>query len=85
MRETEALLPIRPETVSIFPCSVTDEAAIKKVAESVGTWDVLILNAGYVSRGKVTEAPLSEWWRPFEVSHLLSCLTNLSIPDMDVI
>jgi NADP-dependent 3-hydroxy acid dehydrogenase YdfG len=54
------------ETQKLFTCdiavdvvSVTDEAGIKDIARQVGTWDVLVLNAGYQSTaGSISEPSL---------------------------
>jgi NADP-dependent 3-hydroxy acid dehydrogenase YdfG len=52
----------------MFPCSVSDEVAVKKVASEVGYWDVLVLNAGYQAEPKpLVEADLAEYWQCFEV------------------
>ena len=41
---------------------------MQKVAESVGTWDVAILNAGYMPTPiQVVKADISDYWKAYEV------------------
>jgi len=41
---------------------------MEKVAQSVGTWDVLILNAGHLSApAPIAKAPLDDYWKNYEV------------------
>ena len=71
--ETKALVPGNAIKISVFPASVTDEAAVKKIAVTVGQWDILILNAGYISSpAPLTQSPLDDYWTNYEVnlSHL---------------
>jgi NADP-dependent 3-hydroxy acid dehydrogenase YdfG len=50
---------------------------MEKAAQSVGTWDVLILNAGYLSTpAHIAKAPLDDYWKNYEV-HFMQ-MTNLS-------
>lgn len=56
-------------STSVYPCSVTDEAKMKLVAEQIGSWDVLILNAAHISTpAPITKASLDDWWADYEVS-----------------
>ncbi|KAJ5923403.1 hypothetical protein N7454_008648 [Penicillium verhagenii] len=54
---------------SVHPASVTDEAALKGVAASIGPWDIMILAAGYISpKAHMQEASVDEWWQNFETN-----------------
>ncbi|KAJ5928754.1 NADP(+)-dependent dehydrogenase [Penicillium verhagenii] len=54
---------------SVHPASVTDEAALKEVAASIGAWDIMILAAGYISpKARMQEASVDEWWQNFETN-----------------
>jgi NADP-dependent 3-hydroxy acid dehydrogenase YdfG len=45
--------------------SVTDEKALKSVAAAVGTWDILILGAGYIATPKpIKDSEIDEWLSP---------------------
>lgn len=56
--------------VSIHVGDVTDEVAIKRAAKEIGTWNVLALNAGYLSTpGPILSSDVNEWWKAFEVSY----------------
>ncbi|KAJ4299953.1 hypothetical protein N0V90_005201 [Kalmusia sp. IMI 367209] len=69
LRETESSFPFKPESVSVFATSVTDETAIRKIAAIVGTWDVLVLNAAHISPpSTIAQTPLNEWWQDYEVN-----------------
>lgn len=53
---------------STYTVDVVDEKALKEVAAAVGTWDVLILNAGFVSSpASIAETAGDDWWQNFEV------------------
>ncbi|KAF2678078.1 NAD(P)-binding protein [Lentithecium fluviatile CBS 122367] len=74
LQETASLISAtaEPKTkpkVSVFPCSVTDDAAIRNVAKEVGSWDVLVLNAAYLSTPvKVADVDVDEFWKAFETN-----------------
>ncbi|KAF1953535.1 NAD(P)-binding protein [Byssothecium circinans] len=69
LRETEGLIPANSATVSAFASSVTDEAGLKKIAETVGAWDILILNAAHISApAPLVKAPLEEYWSDYETN-----------------
>ena len=54
--------------VSAHVADVADEAAVRKAAQAVGGWEVLILNAGFApKRGPIAETSIGDWWRGFEV------------------
>ncbi|KAL8956723.1 MAG: hypothetical protein Q9193_005832, partial [Seirophora villosa] len=53
---------------STYLASVLDEKSLSDVAVAVGSWDVLILNAGYMSKpASIVETPVEDWWQNFEV------------------
>ncbi|APA14564.1 hypothetical protein SS1G_06517 [Sclerotinia sclerotiorum 1980 UF-70] len=65
--ETQKQIPENTATSSVFAISVTDEAGIRKVAEAVGTWDVLILGATHKGiKGPIVSTNISEWWESYE-------------------
>ncbi|KAI1852844.1 hypothetical protein JX266_002385 [Neoarthrinium moseri] len=66
--ETASLLPsqVSKET---FAVDVTQKDAVERVAMAVGSWDVLIVAAGYVSAPKpMAEASTDAWWQNFETN-----------------
>ena len=72
LTETQQLIPSSCKC-SVFPADVTDQAGIEKVAQTVGTWDVLILNAGYISTpAPVVKASLDDYWKNYEVDFMQS-------------
>lgn len=69
--ETQKLIP-SGTTTSVFAGSVTDEEAMEKIAKAVGTWDVLVLNAGYISApAPISKAPLDDYWKNYEVRFII--------------
>jgi NADP-dependent 3-hydroxy acid dehydrogenase YdfG len=53
--------------VTVFPLSITDDEKVAEAAKEIGKWDVLIMNAGYMSSpAPVAESRLDEWWRGWE-------------------
>lgn len=55
-------------TITTHVADVTDSAALKYAAREIGGWDVLVSNAGYLSKAvPVAEADEEEWWKGFEV------------------
>ena len=55
-------------SVTTHTADVADEAAIGKAAEVIGSWDVLILNAGLLAKPQsIEESNPADWWRVFEV------------------
>ena len=65
----DAVTKANPATrVSIHTASVTDEQALAKAASEIGSWDVLILNAGMQQTpANALDANMTEWWSVFEV------------------
>lgn len=71
--KTKAALPTKSASCSIYAVSVTDEKALRDIAAVVGTWDILILSAGFVSDPcSILESSVEDWWRSFEVWFLVS-------------
>lgn len=68
LERTRDLVASKSVDCSIHAVSVVDEHAIKNIAATVGTWDVLILNAAFLSSpAPVAEASVEDWWQGFEV------------------
>ncbi|KAK4494494.1 hypothetical protein PRZ48_014792 [Zasmidium cellare] len=54
---------------SLHICDSTDADAIQRAANTVGSWDVLVLNAGVSPEGtSVQSADLTAWWSVFETN-----------------
>jgi NADP-dependent 3-hydroxy acid dehydrogenase YdfG len=63
--------------VSTHIADVTDVAAVKSAASEIGTWDVLIINAGYMSTpGPSMKSDVNEWWKAFEVKEPMHEASN---------
>ncbi|KAI1395673.1 putative NADP(+)-dependent dehydrogenase [Hypoxylon fuscum] len=68
LEETASLLPGHASKEA-FPVDVTQEDALRRVAKAIGTWDVLILAAGYVSEpSPMASASTDAWWQSFETN-----------------
>ncbi|KAJ4340194.1 hypothetical protein N0V95_007575 [Ascochyta clinopodiicola] len=68
LQETAALIKTETE-VDIFPASVTDEVRLQEIAETVGAWDILILNAAHrLTPGPIVGASLQDWWQHYETN-----------------
>ena len=82
LAETQKLIPSGTTTCSVFPRDVTDEAGMETVAKAVGTWDVLILNAAYISAPvPIAKAPLNDYWKNYEVRVMLHRIDSTAIAD----
>ena len=56
-------------TISLHAADISKEVDLVKAAKEIGTWDVLVMNAGYLSTPyKVVETDMEDWWKGFEVS-----------------
>ncbi|KAF2199993.1 NAD(P)-binding protein [Delitschia confertaspora ATCC 74209] len=67
--ETQKLISESSTTASVYPVDVTDEARVKKVAEAVGNWDILILNAGHISApAYIAQSSVDEYWKNYETN-----------------
>lgn len=74
LRDTASSLPSHTSTQT-FSVDVTQEDALQTVATVIGTWDVLILAAGYVSDPTpIASANIDAWWQNFEVTALFLSL-----------
>lgn len=76
LRETQQLLgPHSSTSSSIHAADVTDEKALIEVATDTGTWDVLIMVAGYLAGpASIRESSVDDWWKSFEVVPVFSSL-----------
>ena len=55
-------------SITTHVVDVTEAAAVKTAAETIGAWDVLVLNAGFLSEpSTVKDADVVDWWKAFEV------------------
>ncbi|KAL9120136.1 MAG: hypothetical protein Q9187_003306 [Circinaria calcarea] len=69
LTETKNHLTPNNANCSIHPVSITDEKALKDIAAAVGTWDILVLNAGFLSNpAPVAQAPVDDWCQSFETN-----------------
>ncbi|KAI1818624.1 hypothetical protein GGS20DRAFT_581381 [Poronia punctata] len=59
---------------TIVAADVTDEASVKKIADAVDTWNVLIHAAAYLSApAPAAKAEIGgDYWQSYEVGHLAS-------------
>lgn len=65
--KTEAAFP--KTKVSVHAGDVVDAFHMKNMAASVGKWDVLISNAGYLSSfAPIASSDADDWWRGWEVN-----------------
>ncbi|KAF9893020.1 hypothetical protein FE257_012431 [Aspergillus nanangensis] len=54
---------------AVHAVSIADEAGMKGVATAVGTWDVLVLNAGSMATpASIVESDVGDWWQTFETN-----------------
>lgn len=67
--------------VSTHVGDVGDEAAMRKAAEGVRKWDVLVLNAGVLSPDPqlLGTVKVADWWGIFEVSQFFSSLLHFFV------
>lgn len=58
-----------PDTdITIHIADIVDLDAVEKAAKAIGSWDVLIANAGYISSPELIEGSDADaWWKNFEV------------------
>ncbi|KAK5107074.1 hypothetical protein LTR62_001892 [Meristemomyces frigidus] len=55
--------------ITTIVADITDAASVKKAAQEIGNWDILISNAGYLSTpALLVQSEADEWWRSFEVN-----------------
>lgn len=75
LQETKAALEASSKTVEVTThvVDVVDETAVKKAADQIGAWDILVSNAGYMPEMvSVIDSDVSEWWKGFEARHAFS-------------
>jgi len=54
--------------VVVHVADIVDEPAVKQAAKEVGSWDVIVANAGYIpSPDLIENSDADEWWKTFEV------------------
>lgn len=59
--------------VSVHVADVIDVSAVGQAAKEIGSWDVLVANAGYIpSPDTIVSSDAREWWKTFEVCLALS-------------
>ena len=55
--------------ITLHAVDITNVEQVRRAAKEIGPWDIMILNAGYLSTPtRIEDADLEEWWRGFEVS-----------------
>ena len=66
-------------TVTTHPTDIADIAAVKKAAEEIGKWDVLVSNAAYLPEVQsLVDSDPEDWWMGFEVMYKLDHMTKAS-------
>jgi NADP-dependent 3-hydroxy acid dehydrogenase YdfG len=54
--------------VTVHVANIVDTLAVENAAKKIGTWDVIIANAGYIIEPESIESgDPDEWWKAFEV------------------
>ena len=66
---------VSPEVIVVaksIDLATPDAMPLNELADEIGTWHVLVLNAGYMSAGHeaglIANAKLEDWWRGFELN-----------------
>ena len=68
LEETKNHLPANGVSCSTYAASVTDEKVLESVAATAGTWDILVLNAGFITTPvSIAGTHVDDWWQSFEV------------------
>ncbi|KAL4748731.1 hypothetical protein BDW72DRAFT_195472 [Aspergillus terricola var. indicus] len=66
LEETQKALSCKS---AVYSVSVTDQEALNRVAAAVGTWEVLVLSAGFLSKpAALKDSSADEWWESFETN-----------------
>ncbi|KAL8996992.1 MAG: hypothetical protein Q9169_003643 [Polycauliona sp. 2 TL-2023] len=71
LAETQALVQriSNGMTCLYFQADVTDGNAMSRIAAEIGTWDVLVLNAGHLANPTpIASANLSDYWASYEAN-----------------
>jgi NADP-dependent 3-hydroxy acid dehydrogenase YdfG len=59
--------------IEVHIADIVDNTAVEKAAKAIGSWDVIIANAGYIPSPELIEdSDADEWWKTFEVGHCYS-------------
>ncbi|KAL9114690.1 MAG: hypothetical protein Q9227_001368 [Pyrenula ochraceoflavens] len=78
-RQESKLHETRDSIISSFPtcqvlthiCDITSAEDVSRAASATGTWDILVLNAGYMEApSSLLSSSSEEWWRVFTVNVL---------------
>jgi NADP-dependent 3-hydroxy acid dehydrogenase YdfG len=55
--------------IIVHVADILDAAALHQVAKKIGSWDVLVANAGYIAKPELIEASdPDEWWKTLRCS-----------------
>ncbi|CAD6591509.1 MAG: hypothetical protein ASARMPRED_005468 [Alectoria sarmentosa] len=69
LEETKNHLPANGVSCSTYAASVTDEKVLESVAATAGTWDILVLNAGFITTPvSIAGTHVDDWWQSFETN-----------------
>ena len=70
LEETKQIVEKRHSKTNIIlhVADIVDESAVKVAAEKIGSWDVIVANAGDIPSPETIESSdANEWWKTFEV------------------
>lgn len=68
LQETKDCIASKTAACITHVVDVSDEKGLSDIAAALGTWDILILNAGFLSSpASVVETSVDDWWQSFEV------------------
>jgi hypothetical protein len=88
LEETQALVEAKylKAKVIVHVADILDAAALDQTARKIGSWDVLVANAGYIPKPELIETGDSDdWWKTFEVcfslNHMLLQTLTLFLSD----
>ncbi|KAN0102179.1 NAD(P)-binding protein [Hyaloscypha variabilis] len=71
LEETQALVEAKHMNakVIVYVADILDAAALDQAARKIGSWDVLVANAGYIPKPELIETGDSDdWWKTFEIN-----------------
>lgn len=55
--------------ITLHSVDITNVKQVRMAAKEIGSWDIMVLNAGYLSTpSRIEDANLEDWWKGFEVS-----------------
>ncbi|KIW28752.1 uncharacterized protein PV07_04626 [Cladophialophora immunda] len=56
-------------TVVVHVADIVDQVAMTVAADNIGSWDVIVANAGYIpSPETIQNGNADEWWKTFEIN-----------------